>query len=110
MMKALKIFLAAAAVLTASSVMAQSRSCKLTVSVTSAEGDNLAGQPIVLTQTDYQVGYGSLQLDADGRCTLSVYPGNHLLEVERDGFVKGEKSFSIAADAKTAEVTLALAE
>ena len=54
--------------------------------MTSVEGDNLEGQPITLIQTDYQVSYGTLKLDADGSASVKVYAGNHQLTIDRDGF------------------------
>jgi hypothetical protein len=53
---------------------AQERNTQLTIVVSSVEGDNLKGQTIVLEQTDYQVKYGELFLNAEGKCVLKVYP------------------------------------
>ncbi len=46
-------------------------------------------------QTDYQVSYGSLSLDAAGQCAVKVYPGHHLLSIEREGFVSFSESFEV---------------
>lgn len=87
---------------------AQSRTTQLTIEVKSVAGDQLADQPVTLTQTDYQVSYGSLKLNAQGQCSLKVYPGNHLLVVDREGFELVEHTFSVDASEaeKTVSVTL----
>ena len=38
---------------------AQTRNVKLTITVTTGTGDDLTGQPITLTHTDYSLSYGS---------------------------------------------------
>lgn len=78
--------------------LAQSRSCRLTIAVTSVEGDYLTGQPVTLTQTDYQVGYGALTLSREGTLTLNVYPGGHELTLERDGFQPLQETFNVEGD------------
>ena len=72
--------------LPALTINAQQRNKKLIIQVTSVEGDHLNGQSLTLMQTDYQVSYGSLALNADGQCSLNVYAGNHALTLERSGF------------------------
>lgn len=94
--------------LLAMSGMAQQRNKQLTIEVTSLPGDALAGQPLTLTHTGYQVSYGTLKLDADGRCNVKVYAGDHLLELSRDGFEPVSEAFSFAEDEaqKTVHITL----
>ena len=89
-------------------VAAQSRSTQLTIEVVSVEGDQLQGQTVTLQQTDFQVSYGTLKLDASGHCTLKVYPGGHRLTIEREGFIPVDHSFTIADSEteKTVSVTL----
>ena len=87
---------------------AQSRSTRLTIQVASVEGDNLNGQEISLKQTDFQAGYGKLTLNAEGTCVVNVYPGNHLLTIERGGFNPLAYNFVVAEQEaeKTVSVTL----
>lgn len=73
------------------------RNVPVTVTVT-AQGENLEGQKLTVTQTDYSLGYGSLKLDAKGACSFTAYPGNHSITIERPGFLKLERSFSVTAD------------
>jgi hypothetical protein len=89
-------------------LLSQSRSTQLTIRVASVVGDDLSGQKVTLMQTDFQVSYGTLTLDAQGTCALKVYPGNHSLTVERDGFNLLTHDFLVAEGEteKTVEVTL----
>ncbi len=89
-------------------VVAQQRSTSLTIQVTAVEGISLRGQAVTLMQTDYQVGYGTLSLDAKGMCVVKVYPGHHLLSIEREGFVPVSQEFEVAESEaeKTVSVTL----
>ena len=89
---------------------AQSLDKQLTIEVTSVEGDNLKGQSLTLTQTDYEVSYGSLKLDANGKCSLKVYAGNHLLELKRDGFNAVSYPFTINADESGKDIKIELTE
>lgn len=91
-------------------MQAQSRSCKLTIQVVSVEGDNLQGQTVTLMQTDYQVSYGLLTLAADGHCVVNVYPGNHSLSLERDGFNPVSHDFTVDESEKEKTVSVALSE
>lgn len=90
--------------------MAQQRNKQVTIEVTSLEGDNLAGQPLTLTHTGYNVGYGALKLDAQGRCALKVYPGDHLLEMSRSGFEPVSHAFTVGEDDEPQTVKVTLAE
>lgn len=89
-------------------VAAQQRSTNLTIQVTAIKGVNLKGQKVTLMQTDYQVSYGSLSLDAAGQCAVKVYPGHHLLSIEREGFVPVSEAFEVleTETEKTVSVTL----
>jgi len=91
-------------------VIAQSRSTHLTIQVESVDGDNLDGQSITLTQTDYQVSYGQLTLNAEGQCMLNVYPGNHLLAIRRDGFTPLSYDFTVGENETEKTVTVTLSE
>ncbi|MBR1485317.1 MAG: carboxypeptidase regulatory-like domain-containing protein [Prevotella sp.] len=91
-------------------ISAQSRTTQLTIKVTSVEGDQLEGQPVTLTQTDYQVSYGTLKLDAQGVCSLKVYSGGHHLSVERDGFQSLDYDFTIANEETEKTVSVSLTE
>lgn len=89
---------------------AQERNTRLTIQVTSVEGDNLKGQSLTLIQTDYEVSYGSLTLDAEGKCALNIYPGNHHLALNRAGFVPASQDFSIAEGETSKQINIQLAE
>ena len=92
-------------------VSAQQRNKQLTIEVTSVENDDLAGQPLTLTQTDYEVSYGQLKLDGDGRCSLKVYAGNHRLTIDREGFDRLEHEFEVSETATgTTVVSVTLKE
>lgn len=88
-------------------VSAQKRNINLIISVTANTGENLDGQFVALTQTDYSLDYGSVTLDSTGSTTVKVYPGNHHLSIDRDGFDTAEKDFVINSDTT---VTLTLQE
>lgn len=90
--------------------MAQQRNKQVTVEVTSIQGDNLAGQPLTVTHTGYNVGYGSLKLDADGRCSFKVYPGEHLLEMARSGFEPVSQTFTVADTDEPLTIAITLTE
>ena len=89
---------------------AQSRDKQLTIEVTSVEGDNLKGQTLTLTQTDFQASYGTLKLDAAGKCSLKVYAGNHLLELNRGGFNPVSYQFTISDDETGKDIKIELTE
>lgn len=99
------LFLLALSALT----IAQSRNTPLTITVSGVAGDNLEGQEIELMQTDYQATYGNLKLNAEGRCTLNVYAGNHRLTVNRSGFETATKDFVVTENV-AAEVSITLVE
>ena len=81
------------------SSMAQQRNKQLTIQVTSVENDDLKGQTLTLIQTDYEVSYGQLKLDAEGRCSLKVYAGMHRLTIDREGFELLEHDFEVSETA-----------
>ena len=89
---------------------AQERNTQLTIQVTSVEGDNLKGQSLKITQTDYELGYGSLSLDANGKCTLMVYAGNHHVSLNRGGFTPVEQDFVVAEGETTKQINIQLTE
>ena len=94
--------------LPALTINAQQRNKKLTIQVTSVEGDYLNGQSLTLMQTDYQVSYGTLTLNADGQCSLNVYAGNHTLTIDRKGFNPVAYDFAVeeTESEKTVQVEL----
>ena len=96
--------------LAATAATAQERNIQLTITVSSVEGDVLTGQPVTLHQTDYQVSYGTLVLNAQGQCQVKVYPGNHRLTIERDGFNTFTEDFVVAEGATTHAVSAQLTE
>lgn len=102
--------LVAVAMLFTLNSMAQQRNKQVTIEVTSTAGDNLQDQPLTLTHIDYQVGYGTLRLNAQGRCTVKVYPGDHLLQLSRPGFEPLEETFSVADDSEPLTVKVTLTE
>ena len=87
-------------------VGAQKRDKQLVIEVTSVENDDLTGQPLTLLQTDYEVSYGQLELDADGRCSLKVFAGNHHLTIDREGFDLLEQDFEVTETPTVVNVTL----
>lgn len=89
---------------------AQERNTQLTIQVTSVEGDNLKGQSLKVTQTDYEVGYGALALDANGSCSLMVYAGNHHISLNRGGFTPVEQDFVVAEGETTKQINIQLTE
>ena len=89
---------------------AQKRDKTLTISVTTATGESLTDQPVSLTQTDYDLNYGTLKLNADGICTVKVYAGNHSVSVERTGYETATETFTVAEEATEASVELVLVE
>lgn len=89
---------------------AQSPSVKLSITVESVAGDNLQGQPVTLTQTDYSAEYPGLTLDAEGKCAVKVYPGNHKLEINRNGFVTLVRDFVVAETPAEQSVAVTLVE
>ena len=90
--------------------IAQTRDKTLTITVTTDTGDNLDGQAVMLMQTDYSLSYGTLHLNSNGQCTVRVYGGNHEVSVDRDGYEPAATTFTIAADATDAAVSLHLTE
>ena len=90
--------------------MSQARDKSLTITVTTNTGDNLQGQAITIIQTDYSLTYETFVLDANGQCTANVYSGNHSVTVERAGYETVIKTFTVAEDATTTEVSVALIE
>lgn len=89
---------------------AQERSVELSVAVKSIDGDVLTGQSLELTQTDFEVGYGSLRLNAEGICKVKIYPGNHHLSIVREGFKPYATDFAVDAAEKSFSIDVTLAE
>ena len=110
MKKKMLILMVCMAIAATAHVMAQSRDITLTINVTTDTGDNLKGQPVTLVQTDFSLSYGSLTLDAEGKCTVKVYAGNHQLTVDREGYATATKSFSLDGTSNEAQVAVHLTE
>ena len=91
-------------------ISAQERNKQLTIQVTSVDGDNLKGQSLTLVQTVYQVSYGTLTLDANGKCSLNVYAGNHELKLERKGFNPVAYEFTIDENDSEKTINIELTE
>ena len=96
--------------LSVSTVFSQSRNIELSIHVSSVEGDHLNGQAITLIQSDYQVSYGNLTLDASGDCTLKVYSGNHQLIIKRDGFLPISHDFLVSEGQQHQDINITLEE
>lgn len=89
---------------------AQERNTQLTIHVTSVDGDKLKGQSLKVIQTDYEVGYGALALDANGSCSLMVYAGNHHISLNRAGFIPVEQDFVVTEGETAKQIDIQLAE
>lgn len=89
---------------------AQQRKTTLTIQVTSVEGDYLEGQAVTLRQTEWDVSYGNLTLDANGECTLRIYSGQHSIDIDRDGFLHKHVDFNVPEEQTTYKVDIALEE
>jgi len=98
------------AMLLSMSSMAQERNISLSVEVKTVEGDNLLGQSVSLEQTEYELNYGAFKLDADGKHTIKVYPGPHILTIERNGFNIVEHQFTVTETPEAQNVTITLTE
>lgn len=104
-----KYIIAAAAILPTLGGMAQQRDAILNVQVTSVAGDDLNGQTLTVTQTDFQVSYGTVKLDAEGKCSMKIYAGNHEVALTRPGFNPLTESFT-ATSGETVNLQLQLTE
>lgn len=94
-----KILLLAVLVIFAlTDISAQKRNINLTINVTANTGENLQNQKISLKQTDYDVSYGDVILDANGSATVKVYAGPHALSISRDGYNDFSTTFSVSRD------------
>lgn len=102
--------LAAVCICAALPCVAQKMDTRLSIHVNSVKGDNLAGQPVNLLQTDYQIGYNKLALDENGDCSVKIYAGPHLLTIEREGFNTASLSFNIEEGETEKSVELTLSE
>lgn len=91
-------------------VQAQSAATQLSIHVESVPGDDLKGQTVSVTQTEWSVGYGTLTLDAQGNCSVKVYEGRHELAVDRPGFVPLRYEFTVEEGATAKDVSVTLEE
>lgn len=101
------VFMSVSAVLTA---QAQQRDKVLNVHVVTQAGVGLEGQQVNVEQTDYQLNYNPMTLDANGKCSMKIYPGNHRVTVERSGFNTADTTFSVGADESGKDIDLVLIE
>ncbi len=108
-MDRLRLFFILVALSATLSLSALSRSVNLTVKVTAETGEALGGQYFLLEQTDYSLTYGSSEtvLDADGKCTVKAYAGNHRITLNRSGYATLTQDFNVTSDMT---VTLTLKE
>ena len=104
------LLLIAVAALVALPAAAQERDKTLNISVTTDTGESLLGQEVNVKQTDFQLGYSSVTLDADGKASLMVYAGNHSITVERSGYNTASETFNVAEEETVKNVTLRLTE
>lgn len=96
--------------LTSVAAFAQKRDKVLNVEVKTNIGVSLAGQAIDIEQTDFEMQYPAATLDADGKCTINAYAGNHKLTVKRDGFNVATTTFRIEESETSKTVKLTLTE
>ncbi len=109
-MKTFRILFTLLAMLLFTNGVAQQRNTHLTIKVNTVEGDNLVGQPVGLMQTDYNASYGTLKLNASGECSTTVYPGNHKLTIDRNGFVAVDQAFVVDENETEKIITINLIE
>ncbi len=109
-MKRLLILLLLISVVPSTLVCAQTRDKTLEITVTTDTDDHLEGQALTLIQTDYSLSYGTLTLDAEGKCRVKVYAGHHRVSVERTGYIPASAEFDVDPAETTASVTLHLSE
>ena len=95
---------------TALPTVAQERNVTLNVTVTTDTGDDLTGQLVKVQQTDYQLNYSPVALNAAGQCSLKIYAGNHSVSVDRDGYQPATTTFSVDENAASKDITLRLTE
>ncbi len=88
-------------------VGAQRRNINFTLSVTLPDGTPATQATATLTQTAYNLGYGTLNLSNNGTVTLKVYQGPHVLEVSQSGYQGVSRTLEINADTA---VSVVLAE
>lgn len=89
---------------------AQKKDKTLNITVVATTGENLSGQPVSVKQTDYDVAYSNITLNAEGKATLKAYAGNHTVAVTRDGYEPATTSFNIADGETEKNVSLTLVE
>lgn len=92
-----------------SPVAAQTMNSTINLEVRGASGDNLSGQPVLITHNGYGVNYGSVTLDNEGKTSLQVYAGEHTMSIERPGYVRYTTQFDAPADGSVT-VPVALVE
>ena len=91
---------------TLSPALAQQRSGKLEISV-AAPGEDLKGQEVNVTHTEYGISYGYLVLDQEGKASLSVYPGENVVTISRKGYVTATEKINVAeGQTRQANITL----
>lgn len=91
-------------------MLGQNADVTVNVSVSIPTGENLAGQPVSVTHTGYNVGYGNLKLNGEGKLTFKAYEGPHRIEIERPGYLKAEQEFEASGNGETVNISIALEE
>lgn len=99
-MKKIKLLFTLLAIAMVVPVSGQSREFLLDISVTASAGESLSGLAFSLRQLDYGMSYPNAEtvLDADGKCSIRVYPGNHHIKIEKTGYTTFEQDFNVSAD------------
>lgn len=79
-------------------VTAQIRNINLTIGVTGPGDIPLPNANVTLMHTDYALSYGTITLNANGECTIKVYPGNHRIEASMAGYNPASAEFMAVTD------------
>lgn len=77
---------------------AQIRNINLTIGVTGPGDIPLPNANVTLMHTDYALSYGTISLNANGECTIKVYPGNHRIEASMAGYNPASTEFMAVTD------------
>ena len=100
-MKFLKVYLFLLVMCVGLNATSQSRNVNLTISVNSqVEGFNPDGLQFTLIQSDYSATYPSSEtrFNAEGKCAIKVYAGNHRIKIEKAGFTAIDATFNADKD------------
>lgn len=89
---------------------AQTADVPVSVTVTAPGSENLTGQPVTITHTGYNVGYGTLKLNSEGKLSIKAYPGPHRIEIDRPGYLKVGQDFEATDASSPVDLRITLAE